>query len=204
MYRILLASFVLAPVVESWVCAVTCPGFMEDDCRCHDAGAWAMWICTKKAGVSQAQPWFCSQPSCQCDQLATTSTLAHHASSGNSSTIQAALATTPQSEKAPTNPPCGTACGGPGALAAAAQPSKAATKIATDSIIVESSNLKPVQRAFLESSPHLRQPVHSLAAVLLGITVLAAMVSFVSFRRANRSQQPEAQIYLGTSRASQE
>jgi hypothetical protein len=69
---------------------------------------------------------------------------------------------------------------------------------------VESSNLKPVQRAFLESSPHLRQSVHSLAAVLLGITVFAAMVSFVSFRRANRSQQPEAQIYLGTSRASQE
>jgi len=204
MCRILLASLVLVPVVESWVCTVTCPGFVEDDCRCHDAGEWAMWVCTKKAGVSQAQPWFCSQPSCQCNQLETTSTLAHHAGSGNSSAIRAVPATTPPLVKAPTDPPCGTACGGPAALAAAAQPSNAAPKVTTDAIIVESSNLKHVQRAFLESSPHLRQPVHSPAAVLSGITIFAAMVSFVSFCRGNRSQQPEAQSYLGTMRESQE
>ena len=204
MYKILLASLVLVPV-ESWVCTDTCPGFVEDDCRCHDAGAWAMWVCTKKAGVSQTQPWFCSQPSCQCNQLATTSTLAHHAGSGNSSAVRAVPATTPPLVKAPTtDPPCGTACDGAIALAAAAQPSNAAPKVATDAIIVESSDLNHVQRAFLASSPHLRQPVQSPAAVLLGITVFAALVSFVSFCRGNRSQQQEAQSYLGTMRESQE
>jgi len=198
----LLASLVLVPVVESWVCTELCTGFVEEDCRCHDAGEWAMWICSKKAGVSQSNPWFCSQPSCQCNQLETTSTLAHHAGSGNSSAARAVPATTPPLVKAPTTP-CGTACDGAIALAAA-QPSNAAPKVATDAIIVESSNLNHVQRGFLESSPHLRQPVHSLAAVLLGITVFAAMVSFVSFCRGNRSQQPEAQSYLGTMRESQE
>jgi hypothetical protein len=205
MYKILLASLVLVPVVESWVCTETCPGFVEDDCRCHDSGAWAMWVCTKKAGVSQAQPWFCSQPSCQCNQLETTSTLAHHAGSGNSSAVRAVPATTPPLVKAPTtDPPCGTACDGAIALSGAAQPSNAAPKVATDAITVESSNLNHLQRAFLASSPHLRQPVQRPAAVLLGISVFAAMVSFVSFCRGSRSQQQEAQSYLGTMRESQE
>jgi len=205
MYKILLASLVLVPVVESWVCTETCPGFVEDDCRCHDSGAWAMWVCTKKAGVSQAQPWFCSQPSCQCNQLETTSTLAHHAGSGNSSAVRAVPATTPPLAKAPTtDPPCGTACDGAIALSGAAQPSNAAPKVATDAITVESSNLNHLQRAFLASSPHLRQPVQRPAAVLLGISVFAAMVSFVSFCRGSRSQQQEAQSYLGTMRESQE
>jgi len=205
MYKTLLASLVLVPVVESWVCTELCTGFVEEDCRCHDAGEWAMWICSKKAGVSQSNPWFCSQPSCQCNQLETTSTLAHHAGSGNSSAARAVPATTPPLVKAPTtDPPCGTACDGAIALAAA-QPSNAAPKVATDAIIVESSNLNHVQRGFLESSPHLRQPVRSPAAVLLGITVFAAaMVSFVSFCRGNRSQQPVAPSYLGTMRESQE
>jgi len=204
MYKTLLASLVLVPLVESWVCTELCTGFVEEDCRCHDAGEWAMWICSKKAGVSQTNPWFCSQPSCQCNQLETTSTLAHHAGSGNSSAILAVPATTPLLVKAPpTNPPCGTACDGAMALPAV-QPSNAAPKVATDAIIVESSNLNHVQRGFLESPPHLRQHVHSLAAVLLGITVFAAMVSFVSFCRGNRSQQPEAQSYLGAVCESQE
>lgn len=229
MCRILLASFLLVPVVESWECTVTCPGFVEDDCRCHDAGSWAMWICTKKVGVAQAQPWFCSQPSCQCNQLETTSTLAHNAGSGNASATRAVPATTVPPVQVPGAPPCGTACGAPGSLAAsptpvgaprfpatpappavaaaaaaAAPPSKAAPKEAAEAIIVESSDLKHVQRAFLESSPHLRQPVHSPAAILLGITVFAAMVSLVSFCRGNRSQQAEAEHVLGTIRESQE
>jgi len=204
MYKTLLASLVLFPAVESWVCTELCTGFVEEDCQCHDAGDWAMWICSKKAGASQTNPWFCSQPSCQCNQLETTSTLAHHAGSSNSSAIGAALATTPLLVKAPTtDPPCGTACDGAITLAAA-QPSTAVPNVATDAIIVESSNLNHVQRGFLESSSHVRQPVHSPAAILLGITVFAAMVSFVSFCRGNRSQQPEAQSYLGTMRESQE
>jgi len=204
MCKTLLASFMLVPVVESWVCTELCTGFVEEDCRCHDAGEWAMWICSKKAGVSQTNPWFCSQPSCQCNQLETTSTLAHHAGSGNSSASRAVPATTPPLGKvSPTDAPCGTACDGAMALAAV-QPSNAAPKVATDAIIVESSDLNHVQHGFLESSPQLRQRVLSLAAVLVGITVFAAMVSFVSFCRGNRSQQPEAQSYLGRMRESQE
>jgi len=224
----ILASFVLVPMVESWVCTVTCPSFVEDDCRCHDAGSWAMWVCTKKAGVAQAQPWFCSQPSCQCNRLETTSTLAHLTGSGNASATPAVPATTapPVQAQAPGAPPCGTPCGAPAALAAlpgparaprlpatpvtpavaaaAAAASKAAPKEAAAAIIVESSDLQHVQRAFLESSPRLRQPVRSPAAVLLGITVFAAMVSLVSFCRGNRSQQAEAHHVIGTMRESEE
>jgi len=110
--------------------------------------------------------------------------ISDHKGSGNSSAIQATKR--------------------PDAYEAAASPSNAIPKEATDAIYVDSSNLKHMQRAFLESSPHLRQPMPSPAAVLLGITVFSTMVSFVSLCRGNRSRQPEAHSYLGTARESQE
>jgi len=67
MYRLLLASLVLVHVVDAASCTVPCLGFIKGDCRCHDAGPWAMWICTQKAGLPQVQPWFCSQPMCGCN-----------------------------------------------------------------------------------------------------------------------------------------
>jgi len=228
MCRILLTSFVLVPLAESWVCTVTCPGFLEDDCRCHDAGEWAMWICTKKLGVSQVQPWFCSQPSCQCNSLNVTKEATRHAGSSNASTTKAVPTATAAFARAEAAPPCGIPCGAPAAIGAlptpatapglptsatqrtdsaaaagAAAPPSTAAKEDKTAIIVESSDLKHVQRSFLEASPRLRQPVHNPIAILLGISVFGAVMSLVSFCRGNRSQQAEAQG-LGAMRESQE
>jgi len=185
-----------------------------------------MWICTKKLGVSQAQPWFCSQPSCQCNSLNGTRKAVHHAESSNASTTQSVPTATAAFAKATAVPPCGTPCGAPApiealptraaalglppratrwtdsAAGAAAPPSTAAEEDET-AIVVEGSDLKHVQRAFLEASPHLRRPVHSPMVILLGISVFGAVMSLVSFCRGNRSQQAEAQG-LGTMRESQE
>merc|ERR1712008_124640 len=129
-------------------------------------------------------------------------------------------------ERAAAAPPCGTPCGAPSAIAAlptpaaapgppksaaqwtdsaaaAAAPPSTAAKEDKTAIIVEHSDLKHVQRSFLEASPRLRQPVHSPIAILLGISVFGAVMSLVSFCRGNRSQQAEAQG-LGTMRESQE
>merc|ERR1712204_69754 len=150
-----------------------------------------------------------------------------HAGRSNASTTKAVPTATAAFERAAAAPPCGTPCGAPSAIAAlptpaaapglptsatqwtdsgaaagvAAPPSTAAKEDKT-AIIVEHSDLKHVQRSFLEASPRLRQPVHSPIAILLGISVLGVVMSLVSFCRGNISQQAEAQC-LGTMRESQ-
>jgi len=108
MYRLLLALSVLVPVADTAICAVPCPGFIDGDCQCHDAGPWAMWICTKKDGLLQEQPWFCSQPTCGCNGGGTTTAAPTHApgaitrtgapraSPADSSAASSVSATTPQ------------------------------------------------------------------------------------------------------------
>jgi len=324
-------------MVDSAICTVPCPGFVQGDCLCHDAGPWAMWICMKKDGAFQAQPWFCSQPTCGCNGGGNPSTSAAHAGNANASVTQARVAgrasptpaetsqvvatfpasTTPP-EKAAATPPCSaqsaptasqTPAGTPQPPATSAPPTvttaisltKAAPKAAavttettrdvaqrrqygkvhlpeglripcaplptpshrflvhacawvdpgtpclvqcnasagwhgaasifwcpagnadgsqmavpwttwpnctqsidSGSVHVKSSGFKHVQRSFLESSSHLRQRVHSSTAVLLGVAVFVAMVSLLSLCWRSRSQQAEAQHFLGTTLENQE
>jgi len=341
MYRLLLASWVLAPVVDSAVCAVPCPGFVQGDCRCHDAGPWAMWICTRKGGALQAQPWFCSQPTCQCNGggsrnaavvhrdkarvagVGLPQAIASHTPPLVAATVPATTAplitansVSPPSATVPaTTAPLGKAattlpCGAPAAPTvsstqlsattvppthAASVPTREAPKkvaAASDMAItsghrrqhgkvrgappglrlpcaplptpshrfivhacawvdpatpclvqcnasagwhgaaaifwcpagnrdasqmaipwttwpncsrlknagsarVHRSGLQHVQRSFLESSPHLRQPLRSPIAALSGIAVAAAMVFFLTAWRRKRFQQAEAQHFLG-------
>mmetsp|Transcript_79609 Transcript_79609/g.153884 ORF Transcript_79609/g.153884 Transcript_79609/m.153884 type:complete len:333 (-) Transcript_79609:347-1345(-) len=332
MYSFLLALSVVAPVVDSAVCTALCSGFVQGDCRCHDAGPWAMWICTRKGGVVQAQPWFCSQPTCGCNGGSNPSTPATHAGKANASAIQAEVAgasLAPQAAvqaspapvpqvavsvpvvraeaaRAASPTPGGTpqlpAITAPPTIAATASPTKAAPQAPrqpdtnimrgvgqlrqsskgrlpagvrfpcaplptpshrflvhecawvdpgspclvhcnasagwhgasaifwcparnTDasqmavawatwpnctrsmkkgSTHLNSFDLKHVQRSFLESSLHLRQPMHSPTAVLLGVAVFAAMVSLISLCRSSKSQQTEAQHFLCTTLENQE
>mmetsp|Transcript_116695 Transcript_116695/g.362576 ORF Transcript_116695/g.362576 Transcript_116695/m.362576 type:complete len:242 (-) Transcript_116695:17-742(-) len=43
-------------------------GFVKGDCTCQNTGSWSMWVCSKRGGVPQDSPWFCSQPDCRCNQ----------------------------------------------------------------------------------------------------------------------------------------
>jgi hypothetical protein len=69
---------------------------------------------------------------------------------------------------------------------------------------VKSSDLKHLQRSFLESSSHLRHPVRSPTAALVSIAVFAAVVSLLSLCRCSRSQQTGAQHFLATTLENQE
>merc|ERR1712188_175671 len=64
------ATFKTQATVESpqATCDHLCPGFVDGDCTCNDHGQWAMWICKKKGGQPVGKPYFCSQPTCNCNQ----------------------------------------------------------------------------------------------------------------------------------------
>mmetsp|Transcript_49161 Transcript_49161/g.95033 ORF Transcript_49161/g.95033 Transcript_49161/m.95033 type:complete len:96 (+) Transcript_49161:54-341(+) len=67
-----LSCFILGFASQPDGCTKVCKahGFEDGDCKCHtdSAQGWSMWICSKKGGVPQSKPWFCSQPTCGCNQ----------------------------------------------------------------------------------------------------------------------------------------